>query len=662
MNKIPRAFISGMLILSGSLSVFAGNLPSSQCLDSTGGAPALQVDVSTGNYSVSSDSNQFGGSQILVNGINVLQYSQPGFVGPDSRGFSRTVNNLQFTVDFTRGRGPWLGISLSVRNVGASDITLNSVQLFGSSYAQAFNGGSLSQLQMYTESFTPSNPDGAQPVPGQTVNSLYYAALFIPGYARAWFFAYSVPALWSSGIQADGTGQTVTALQQFYGRPFPLSPGEQETFDTLYISNAYSLIDGLEAYGEFYTPRTPIERAGIINGYNPWNYFRQNIPSSTTTPVLNTIGSFAATGSQTGRPFLKYFILDDGWYVEKGNWTFDPTKYPEGAAGWAQKVRAQGLVPGLWVAPTQVATANYKGYTTLGGSSSQGYTVDPSNPAFQQDIFSQIRTLYAAGFRYFKTDFLRQAYIDYTQGNYFQYSKYPPERVMRDFMIGLRQAVGEDSYWLACNSVIEACAGLSDASRVGNDIAVSFNTVLTLVPNNSARFWMHDKVWLSDEDFTVIEESTFFPSFTPTTSVPGFSADEARTWCAYVVLTGGPSTWSDDPIGTTVAGFDLVKRTMLNAGGHGALPLDIETTRLPTKWVRREWFGTYIGLFNWSSSSATVEVTAADIPELRQGEVVTDVLTDAQYPIGAGGALAVSLNEHQSACLFLPRFPGIQKP
>jgi uncharacterized metal-binding protein len=59
---------------------------------------------------------------------------------------------------------------------------------------------------------------------------------------------------------------------------------------------------------------------------------------------------------------------------------------------------------------------------------------------------------------------------------------------MRDFMIGLRQAVGEDSYWLACNSVIEACAGLSDASRVGNDIAVSFNTVLTLVPNNSARF------------------------------------------------------------------------------------------------------------------------------------------------------------------------------
>jgi hypothetical protein len=222
MNKIPRAFISGMLILSGSLSVFAGNLPSSQCLDSTGGAPALQVDVSTGNYSVSSDSNQFGGSQILVNGINVLQYSQPGFVGPDSRGFSRTVNNLQFTVDFTRGRGRWLGISLSVRNVGASEITLKSVQLLGSSYAQAFNGGSLSQLQMYTESFTPSNPDGAQPVPGQTVNSLYYAALFIPG------------------------------------------------------------------------------------------YFRQNIPSSTTTPVLNTIGSFAATGSQTGRPFLKYFILDDG--------------------------------------------------------------------------------------------------------------------------------------------------------------------------------------------------------------------------------------------------------------------------------------------------------------------------------------------------------------
>jgi hypothetical protein len=26
----------------------------------------------------------------------------------------------------------------------------------------------------------------------------------------------------------------------------------------------------------------------------------------------------------------------------------------------------EGLVPGIWIAPTQVATANYKGYNTLG--------------------------------------------------------------------------------------------------------------------------------------------------------------------------------------------------------------------------------------------------------------------------------------------------------
>ena len=76
----------------------------------------------------------------------------------------------------------------------------------------------------------------------------------------------------------------------------------------------------------------------------------------------------------------------------------------------------EGLVPGIWIAPTQVATANYKGYNTLGGSSFQGFTADPSNPAFRQDIFAQIRALRAAGFRYFKTDFLRQAYIDLYTG------------------------------------------------------------------------------------------------------------------------------------------------------------------------------------------------------------------------------------------------------
>ena len=591
----------------------------------------------------------------MVDGVNVLQYSGPLILTPDWSRFTRVVNGLQFTVDFTRIRGPWLGISLSVRNVSASEIQLTGVQLFSASYVNAFEGGSLGQLQAYTESYTPSNSDGAQAVSDHIVNSLYYGALFIPGYSKAWLFAYDVPALWSSSLQLDGAGQTISALQEFYGRPFPLSAGEQETFDTLYISNAYGLIDGLEAYGDFYKPRTPVERAGIVNGYNPWNFFHQNIPSSTTTPVLNNIASFAATGSQTGKPFLKYFILDDGWYVEKGNWTFDPVKYPEGATGWAQKVKAQGLVPGIWIAPTQVATANYKGYNTLGGSSFQGFTVDPSDPTFQQDIFAQIRALRAAGFRYFKTDFLRQAYIDYTRGNYFEYSKYPPERVMRDFMTGIRQAVGEDSYWLACNSLIQSCAGLADASRVGNDIGASFDTVLNLVPNNSARFWMHDKVWLSDEDFTVIEGSTFYPSFTPTSRTPGFSADEARTWCAYVVLTGGPSTWSDDPIGTTPDGFDLVKRTMRNSGGHGAIPLDIETTNLPTKWVRRELGGTYIGLFNWSSSPAVIQITPPDVPELLQAQSLQDILTDKEYPVGNGGTLAVSLNQHQSACIFIPR-------
>jgi len=61
-----------------------------------------------------------------------------------------------------------------------------------------------------------------------------------------------------------------------------------------------------------------------------------------------------------------------------------------------QKVYAQGLVPGIWIAPTQfsLTIAQQKDYTILGGSTFLGETVDPSDPVFQQDIFSQIRALY----------------------------------------------------------------------------------------------------------------------------------------------------------------------------------------------------------------------------------------------------------------------------
>ena len=117
-----------------------------------------------------------------------------------------------------------------------------------------------------------------------------------------------------------------------------------------------------------------------------------------------------------------------------------------------------------------------------------------------------------------------------------------------------------------------------------------------------------------------------------------------------------PITWSDDPIGTTAAGFDLIKRTMENADGHGAIPLDVESTNLPAKWVRREFHGTYIGLFNWSSSTTTVQITAVEVRELRTAKMVEedveDSLTDTQYPVGDGGTLAIALNGHQTACIF----------
>jgi alpha-galactosidase len=434
---------------------------------------------------------------------------------------------------------------------------------------------------------------------------------------------------------------------------------------TLYISNAFGLIDGLQAYGNFYHPRTRIEAAGVINGFNTWEYFKKTITSQEITPVLNNLANFATSG-RFHRPFIKYFVPDDGWYIDKGQWQFDPTKFPEGAAGWAQKVHAQGMVPGIWIAPTQVsqAIAQQKSYVTLGGSTYQGETVDPSDPVFQQDILGQIRALHDAGFRYFKTDFLKQAYLFFTQGHYFQHSKYPPERVMREFMQGIRQAVGEDSYWLACNAVIASCADLVDAARIGNDIAPDWNTVLAIIPRNSARFWMHDRLWLSDEDFTVIRGTAFMlPGYAQSLqlerNVAGFNnPDEARTWCAYVILTGGPATWSDDPLGTTPAGFDLIRRTMENSGGHQAVPLDLETNRLPSKCVRREPVGIYIGLFNWSDSAAVLQITSAEIPELREGNVATDVLTDAQYPIGTGGWLTLQLNPHQSACLLVPAFGG----
>jgi hypothetical protein len=150
MKISQRIFALGAFVLCGAASV-RGNAPSDpasllgnassnpQSFWNDGAAPALQVDLA-GTYTLTSNSNSFAGSQVAVNGINVMQNATRQFGASGRQTYTRTVSGLQFTVEFSNDRAPWLGVTLRVRNVSNAEIDLTDVRLFSAPYVNAFDG------------------------------------------------------------------------------------------------------------------------------------------------------------------------------------------------------------------------------------------------------------------------------------------------------------------------------------------------------------------------------------------------------------------------------------------------------------------------------------------------------------------------------------------
>ncbi len=84
---------------------------------------------------------------------------------------------------------------------------------------------------------------------------------------------------------------------------------------------------------------------------NTWEaiYFDHDVP---------TLQRLADAAAAIG---VERFVLDDGWFLNRsddhralGDWTADPTKYPDGLTPLIDHVRALGMEFGLWVEPEMV--------------------------------------------------------------------------------------------------------------------------------------------------------------------------------------------------------------------------------------------------------------------------------------------------------------------
>lgn len=177
--------------------------------------------------------------------------------------------------------------------------------------------------------------------------------------------------------------------------------------------------------------------------------------------------------------------IDDGWEIAWGDWQAN-AKFPSGMNGVGKAIRDRGLRAGVWLAPFLVDTKSAKAATldpalfvhdAMGapivhkptGTTKTYYVLDGTNPDAMAVAAKPIADLAAAGFDYFKLDFLYAGALPGAR----KQAGVTGVQALRQGLATLRTAMGEGAVFDACGAPIFPLLGVADALRIGSDTAYS---------------------------------------------------------------------------------------------------------------------------------------------------------------------------------------------
>lgn len=325
---------------------------------------------------------------------------------------------------------------------------------------------------------------------------------------------------------------------------------------------------------------------------------------------------------------LDVLQIDDGWSVAWGDWTANE-RFPSGMAVIAAEIEAEGLIPGIWMAPflvdrsAPVYLANADWWVRGADGETlddMGYAVlDATQPDAAAWLSEQIAARVAEGFDYLKLDFL---YAGAAEG-----VRYAPVTGSEAYGIGMtlvREAAG-DAWVLACGAPMLPTVGFAESWRSGPDIAFSFDPdpkqafLRNQARTTAARSFLNGLWWWNDADQILVREP--FSELEARGAVVA-NAVSGGMWMLGDDLVGLPAArlaWALDPDAVATAGAVAVPAHPLTAvSGFDTSPL-VEATQgddaVPVRWDLSD--GT-VALLNLGTTD--VQIAGPGGTELLTGE------------------------------------------
>ena len=324
----------------------------------------------------------------------------------------------------------------------------------------------------------------------------------------------------------------------------------------------------------------PILPKHKVYGSNNWYYAYGN---SSHAEIVNDTKLVAELCKDNAN--IPYMVIDDGWQKHNCDAPWDKTKdrFPD-MAGLAKEMKELGVRPGIWV--RYLADGHKEsGLPEEWHLSRDKSMLDPSRPEVIEYVKNITKMLTGWGYQLIKHDYTTfdifgrwgvqmTETMAYDGWSFHDRSRTSAEIVL-DLYRAIREAAGEDTVIIGCNTISHLCAGLVELNRTGDDTSgMEWNRTRKMGVNTLA--------------FRMTQNGTFYAADADCVGITGrFPWYYNRQWLKLLSESGAPLFVSCKPDVPTEAEFEDIRAgyAQNSVQADTAVPLDWMENVCPEKWL-----------------------------------------------------------------------------